>query len=310
MNAGELTSSGDQGAWVKYKDIYSSPTELLKDEFRSMRRMIPDSMRRNLPAENIPEDHEMGRPYPLDIEIISLFVNGFAGTSPESLLTIEELSASLKDIYSGDEWPEVEKLIKGKFETLQERVRRNNEILDLQIEIDRKRSLSTTLDSWNPLRIEKFLEIAGLTESIDSLKSLYAGLVEGMPDNNYDALHPTLEQYLLIISPIFQLTPHELEDIARIERNEGYLYLDSLVSAIHQLAPSYTEALRVEIETSQFGNSSYTSDSGISSREGIIRGYLRYGAGSSTAVRSEAEKLFGAGKQLPNHPPEIPMIDL
>lgn len=310
MNAGEFVDDSGQGAWVRLKDVYSSPTELLKDEFRSMRQMIPDSMRRNLPAENIPEDHQMGSPYPVDIEILSLFVNGFAGTSPESLLTIQELSTSLKDIYSAEKWPDVEKLLQNNFLSLQDRISRNKEILDSQLEIQKIDNLKNLLDTWNPLRIQELVRLTESHDSIESVRSLHEAMMVEISKNTFDSLRPTRDAFLLLVSPIVQLTPHEIADIAVTEKKEGYLYLDSLVEIINLLSLSYNEAMRVELETVQLGGSQYTSDSGIDSREVIMREYLRYGAGSSVAIRNEAEKLFGTGRRLPNHPPAEPSTNL
>lgn len=307
MNGGGLSRESGQGAWVRYKDIYSSPTELLKDQYQSMRQMIPDSMRRNLPAENIPDHHEKGSPYPTDIEIISLFVNGFAGNSPESLLTLEELSSSLKDIYPATKWPEIEKLMQNNFLSLQERINRNNEILDSQLEKQKIDNFKNLLDTWNPLRLQELLKLIGSNDSIEPAKSLYDGMMEAVDTNRFDSLRPTRDAYLLIVSPIVQLTPQEIMDIAATEKTEGYLYLDTLAGIINLLSSSYKEAMRVELETVQLGGSQYTSESGIDVREGIIREHLRYGAGSSTAVRNDAERLFNAGRQLPNNPPAEPM---
>jgi hypothetical protein len=304
MVAGEKASSDRQGAWTKYKDLYPTPLSFLKDQIKSTRSIRSESMQKNLPAETIVTEHVMGEPYPADIELIYLFVNDFVGEQEHCPITESELLNNIIDLYSAEDWGAVKPLTENNFEALRERIQKNRAMLDAEVEVGRKKNLAIMLDAWNPLRVDEFIKLKGSNEQNEAIRSIYAGLIEQSQLKQYIELSPTIDQYLLQISEIFQLTPNEIWEISYTEAREGYLYLDTLASAYTQLTPSYKEAMRVELETYQFG-SSHTDNTivDIYARPKILRSFLRYGAGSSSAVRDSSEVLFKVGKEMPDIPP-------
>lgn len=288
----------------RYGDVWKSPAEFVGETLRSMRAKLPESLLEELPAESIPQDHIKGEEWSLDLEMLFFLVGGedFVGMEKKSMMTPTQFTEALRVIHP-DKVEAIDKLAENNFSSLRERIENNNRIFDQQrVEIER-RWVKQLLGSWSPQRVEAFLLLSGQALDVNQLslmRSLFDAMTNNVDNTAYEELKPTIEQYLEMASPLFCLTPVEMEEVSKKEKYYGFAYLDSLMSIREGLKETYPEAMRVERDLVINGAAEHQRE--LFSARLAVMNSLVYGAETEAVTRSSAERLFNIGREAPNNP--------
>jgi len=273
----------------------------LKDPEDAIKKVLEQYKHNPFPLQYFPTEQmksfQSGEPMLMSIkdEIALLSQMNVIGDNPTSFVQMTEFLDAVPSLWGEDQQEHI-------VEEILPELQQEQDIFLLET-WDRERFNTYKSLVANDKKLKKIPHLLELRKRVDML--YYNDIADQASITNLQKqqnreIHTRAQKVISALSEITFLTPYEVEETLRNERNLGYLYLDSLVKGIPIFYDTVQEAKREAylFKVGKTITANQMTDNEIDQwqRKAAISNF-RYDAPSNTAVRNRREKLMSKGER-------------
>lgn len=293
-----------KGAWTEFPEFYKGPQDAITQTLKILRG-DPRPFISDLPQVPLPKNYKSGNPLPVELEIAFLLRMGAVGDRARSMVTHNELLEIARNIWGFDE-AAFQRFKSEVFPTAQTWVEQFFEKERQKFALQKETTNVFFLTTWNAERLDMLssLMLANLPKKITNIAAMidrykriqrktikevqqsFQTLALDSPPERQQQIDHLVQETINIISQLTYLTSSELDEITSMERQKGFIFLDTLVEIMPDLYETIVLAKRRQSNLNAGGFHGARGDDAISlgQRESAL-GKLVFGAKDNTSKR-------------------------